>query len=89
MAKVCVIGSLRYEADMKDIADKLSCYSPISNMVLEDARLKCYRAIVNSDIVLVYGTHIGEDTKYEIDLARRMGKIVTRIDESCIDVMLM
>lgn len=88
MIKVCIIGSLRYEGEMKEIGDKLSCYRPKSNTTLENARLKCYEAIVNSDVVLVYGEHIGEDTKYEIDLAKRMGKIVATIDSS-IDVMLM
>lgn len=80
MIKVCVIGSLRCEKEMKEIADKLNCYRPKSEDNLELARLKCYEAIVNSDVVLVYGYHIGEDTKYEIDLARRMGKIVSIIE---------
>lgn len=79
MSKICVIGSLQYTDEMDSIANKLECYRPQPNGNIQEERLKCYKAIVKCDVVLVYGEHIGEDVKYEIDLAKRMGKCVAKI----------
>ena len=79
MNKICVIGSLQYEDEMNKIANILECYRPKLIDNIQEARLKCYEAIVNCDVVLVYGEHIGEDVKYEIDLAKRIGKCVAKI----------
>lgn len=68
-----------YQDEMNIIANSLECYRPKRYDNIQEARFKCYEAIVKSDVILVYGEHIGEDVQYEIDLAKRMGKYVARI----------
>lgn len=79
MSKLCVIGSLQYEEEMNKIANKLGCYRTKHTDNIQEDRLKCYEAIVNCDVVLVYGDFWGEDVDYEIDLARRIGKCVAKV----------
>lgn len=72
-----IIGSLKHKYKLKALALKHSAeFYPVMDNDIIHARTKCYMAIIACDKVVCCKEDAGEDTAFEILLARKLNKPV-------------